>query len=223
MIGNDGIEMVIKDDIHGFDLQGIAIVFEDITDALGRVVYPAVNLSCRRRHYDFPVAGEQPIYLNGYDEQQSLSKNIDANSIGFWMGFGDHYINVFTVLRTLGFLSHLPVTPTTGQEVLPLKIVKALLPDPMTLAPGYTGNICIGNFVKGWKDGKEREMLIYQVSDHKQCYEEVESRAISYTAVVPPVAAAILIAFGTWDVKKMVNVEETPGALFRFFSSFYQA
>ena len=161
-----------------------------------------------KRVYDFPVVGSQPIYLNGHDELHSLSKNIDADSIRFWMGFGDHYINVFTVLRTLGFLSHLPVTLTTGQEVVPLKVVKALLPDPMTLAPGYTGNTCIGNFVKGWKDGKKREVLIYQVSDHKKCYEEVESQGISYTAGVPPVAAAMLVATGEWDTKTMVNVEE---------------
>jgi len=72
-----------------------------------------------KRIYDFPVIGSCPIYLNGHDELHSLSKNINANSIRFWMGFGDHYINVFTVLRTLGFLSHLPVTLTTGQEVVP--------------------------------------------------------------------------------------------------------
>ncbi len=161
-----------------------------------------------KREYDFPVVGNQPIYLNGHDELHSLSKNIDADNIRFWMGFGDHYINVFTVLRTLGFLSHLPVTLTTGQEVVPLKLVKALLPDPMTLAPGYTGNTCIGTFVKGWMEGKKREILIYQVSDHKKCYEEVESQGISYTAGVPPVAAAMLVASGEWDVKKMVNVEE---------------
>ncbi|HOB61555.1 MAG TPA: saccharopine dehydrogenase family protein [Candidatus Competibacteraceae bacterium] len=161
-----------------------------------------------KRVYDFPVVGPCPIYLNGHDELHSLSQNIDANSIRFWMGFGDHYINVFTVLRTLGFLSHLPVTLTTGQEVVPLKVVKALLPDPQTLAPGYTGNTCIGNFVKGWKDGKPREVFIYQVSDHKKCYEEVESQGISYTAGVPPVAAAMLVAEGVWDPKTMVNVEE---------------
>ncbi len=145
-----------------------------------------------KRVYDFPVVGPCPIYLNGHDELHSLSKNIDANSIRFWMGFGDHYINVFTVLRTLGFLSHLPVTLTTGQEVVPLKVVKALFPDPKTLAPGYTGKTCIGNFVKGWKDGKPREVFIYQVSDHKH----------------PPVAAAMLVAQGIWDPKTMVNVEE---------------
>ncbi len=75
---------------------------------------------------------------HGHDELHSLSKNIDANSIRFWMGFGDHYINVFTVLRTLGLLDHLPVD-VDGQEVVPLKVVKAVLPDPQTLAAGYTG------------------------------------------------------------------------------------
>ncbi len=161
-----------------------------------------------KRTYDFPVVGEQAVYLNGHDELHSLSKFIDARSIRFWMGFGNHYINVFTVLRTLGFLSHLPVKLTTGQEVVPLKLVKALLPDPKTLAPGYTGKTCIGNFIKGWKNGKKREVLIYQVSDHKKCYQEVGSQGISYTAGVPPVAAAMLIAEGTWDSKTMVNVEE---------------
>jgi saccharopine dehydrogenase-like NADP-dependent oxidoreductase len=161
-----------------------------------------------KRVHDFPVVGRQPVYLNGHDELHSLWKNIDANSIRFWMGFGDHYINVFTVLRTLGFLNHLPVRLATGQDVVPLKVTRALLPDPKTLAPKYTGNTCIGNFAKGWKDGKRREVFIYQISDHKKCYEEVESQAISYTAGVPPVAAAMLMAQGIWDPKTMVNVEE---------------
>jgi saccharopine dehydrogenase-like NADP-dependent oxidoreductase len=161
-----------------------------------------------KRVYDFPAAGPQPVYLTGHDELHSLSRHIDANSIRFWMGFGDHYINVFTVLRTLGLLSHLPVTLDTGQEVVPLKVVKALLPDPQTLAAGYTGKTCIGNIVKGTKDGEAREVFIYQVSDHAQAFEEVESQGISYTAGVPPVAAAVLIAQGVWDTGTMVNVEE---------------
>ncbi|MCK7579118.1 MAG: saccharopine dehydrogenase family protein [Chromatiales bacterium] len=154
-----------------------------------------------KRVYDLPVVGPSPIYLNGHDELHSLSQNIDAESIRFWMGFGDHYINVFTVLRTLGFLNHLPVKLADGQEVVPLKMVKALFPDPQTLAPNYTGKTCIGNFVKGVKDGQPREVFIYQVSDHKAAYEEVESQGISYTAGVPPVAAAMLIADGTWDTQ----------------------
>jgi saccharopine dehydrogenase-like NADP-dependent oxidoreductase len=158
--------------------------------------------------YDFPVVGSQPVYLNGHDELHSLSKNIDANSIRFWMGFSDHYINVFTVLTNLGLISEKPIKIAEGVEVVPLKVLKALLPDPSSLAPNYTGKTCIGNFVRGEKDGKKKEIFIYNICDHAESYKEVESQAISYTAGVPPTAAAILIARGAWDVKTMVNVEE---------------
>jgi saccharopine dehydrogenase-like NADP-dependent oxidoreductase len=158
--------------------------------------------------YDFPVVGNCPVYLTGHDELHSLSKNIDANSIRFWMGFGEHYLNVFSVLTNLGLTSEKPIKIAEGVEIAPLKVLKALLPDPSSLAPNYVGKTCIGNFVKGTKDNKPREIFIYNVCDHAECYQEVESQAISYTAGVPPVAAAILVARGDWDVKHMVNVEE---------------
>lgn len=158
--------------------------------------------------YDFPVVGSCPVYLTGHDEIHSLSKNIDADSIRFWMGFGEHYLNVFSVLTNLGLTSEKPLKIAEGMEIAPLKVLKALLPDPASLAPTYVGKTCIGNFIKGTKDNKPREIFIYNICDHAECYQEVESQAISYTAGVPPVAAAILIARGDWDVKQMVNVEE---------------
>jgi saccharopine dehydrogenase-like NADP-dependent oxidoreductase len=124
------------------------------------------------------------------------------------MGFSDHYINVFSVLTNLGLTSEKPIKTAEGVEVVPLKVLKALLPDPLSLAPDYTGKTCIGNFVRGTKDGKEKEIFIYNNCDHADCYKEVESQAICYTAGVPPVAAAMLIAGGEWDTMAMVNVEE---------------
>jgi len=161
-----------------------------------------------KRIYDFPVVGKQPIYLNGHDELHSLFKNIDAESIRFWMGFSDHYINVFTVLTNLGLTSEKPIELAAGVQVVPLKMLKALLPDPSSLAPNYTGKTCIGNFIKGKKGGKNKKIFIYNTCDHAACYKEVGSQAISYTAGVPPAAAAILIAQGAWDAHVMANVEE---------------
>ena len=161
-----------------------------------------------KKVYEFPVVGKQTLYLTGHDEVHSLSKNIDVTSIRFWMGFGNHYINVFTVLTKLGLTSNLPVRTAEGVEVVPLKVLKALLPDPTSLAPGYTGKTCIGTLIRGKKEGGDFELFMYNVCDHADCYREVEAQAISYTAGVPPVAAAILIAKGVWDVKTMVNVEE---------------
>lgn len=158
--------------------------------------------------WDLPVVGEQKAYMTGHDEVHSLSANYPQADVRFWMGFGDHYINVFTVLKNFGLLSEQPVLTAEGQEVVPLKVVKAVLPDPASLAPDYTGKTCIGDLVKGTKDGKEVEVFVYNVADHKDAYNEVGSQGISYTAGVPPVAAAMLIAIGTWDTGTMVNVEE---------------
>ncbi|PWE27755.1 saccharopine dehydrogenase [Pararhodobacter marinus] len=160
------------------------------------------------KEWDLPVVGMQKAYMTGHDEVHSLATNYPQADVRFWMGFGDHYINVFTVLKNLGLLSEKPVTTAEGLEVIPLKVVKAVLPDPSSLAPDYVGKTCIGTVVKGTKDGKETEVFVYNVADHKDAYNEVGSQGISYTAGVPPVAAAMLIAQGTWDVSKMVNVEE---------------
>lgn len=161
-----------------------------------------------KRTDDLPVVGVQNSYLSGHDEIHSLSANLDVPNIRFWMGFGEHYINVFTVLQSLGLLSEQPVMTAEGQKVVPLKVVKAVLPDPSSLAPNYTGKTCIGDKVKGQIDGVDTEVFIYNVSDHKDAYNEVGSQGISYTAGVPPVAAALLVATGEWDAGKMVNVEE---------------
>jgi saccharopine dehydrogenase-like NADP-dependent oxidoreductase len=160
------------------------------------------------KEWDLPVVGKRQTYMTGHDEIHSLQRNLDVPNIRFWMGFGERYITVFTVLKNLGLLSEQPVTTAEGLEVVPLKVVKAVLPDPSSLAPNYTGKTCIGDLVEGVKDGKEREVFIYNVADHAEAYQEVGSQAISYTAGVPPVAAAMLIADGTWDPGTMVNVEE---------------
>lgn len=166
------------------------------------------------REWDLPVVGKRNAYLSGHDEVHSLAARYKDADVRFWMGFGEHYINVFTVLQNLGLLSEQPVKLANGDDVVPLKVVKAVLPDPASLAPDYEGKTCIGDLVKGTRDGKPGEVFIYNVADHKDAYTEVGSQGISYTAGVPPVAAAILIARGPWDVKKMANVEELPARPF---------
>lgn len=165
------------------------------------------------REWDLPVVGKQTAYLSGHDEVHSLSARYRDADVRFWMGFGAHYMNVFSVLKNLGLLSEHPVS-VEGQQVVPLKLVKAVLPDPATLAPDYTGKTCIGDLVKGTRDGKPGEVFIYNVADHAEAFAEVGSQGISYTAGVPPVAAAILIARGDWDVKRMANVEDLPARPF---------
>ncbi len=163
----------------------------------------------RSMEYDMPVVGKKKVYLMGHDEVHSLAINIKGvESVRFWMGFNDHYINCVDVLKNIGLLSHQAVTTSNGEEIVPLHVVKACLPDPGSLAKNYTGKTCIGTLITGKYQNKEKRVFIYNICDHQTCYEDVDSQAIAFTAGMPPVAAAVLIAKGEWDVKTMVNVEE---------------
>ncbi|TGZ34783.1 Carboxynorspermidine synthase [Photobacterium damselae subsp. damselae] len=163
----------------------------------------------RMMEFDFPVVGDQKVYSMAHDEVRSMAEYIPVKKrIEFWMGFGDNYLKYFNVMRDIGLLSPDPVTTVDGVTVSPLKVLKAILPEPTSLAKDYTGNTCIGTMVAGQKDGKERKVFIYNICDHKACYEEVESQAISYTTGVPAITAALLYFKGQWNQKGLFNVEQ---------------
>ncbi len=167
-----------------------------------------------RKEWVLPVVGSQTTYLTGHDELHSLSQHLNVPDIRFWMSFSDHYINVFTVLNNLGLLSEQTVRTAEGLDVVPLKLVKAVLPDPASLAPTYTGKTCIGTLVRGEQAGQAREIFLYNLCDHAECYQEVGSQAIAYTAGVPAATAALLVAEGIWDVRRMANIEQLPARPF---------
>ena len=174
-----------------------------------------VSVPChsKSRSYDFPVVGEHKVYSMGHDELHSLAANIPAKRIEFWMGFNDRYISVFNMLNRLGLLSG-DAVDVQGVPVVPLKLLKAVLPDPASLAAGYKGKVCVGCLIKGRNQGKQREIFIYSTCDHSDCYRDIGAQAISYTTAVPLVSAALMIARGDWNVGKLVNVEELDPDLF---------
>ena len=95
-----------------------------------------------------------------------------------------------------------------GKEIIPLKFLASLLPDPASLGPLTTGRTCIGDRVKGKKDGKVKEFFIYNICDHAECYGETGSQAISYTTGVPAMIGAMLIAQGKWLAPGVWNMEQ---------------
>lgn len=162
----------------------------------------------RMMEFDFPVVGKQKVYSMAHDEVRSMAEFIPAKRIEFWMGFSDSYLNFFNVMRTIGLLSPDPITTCDGITVEPLKVLKAILPDPTSLAPGYTGKTCIGTWLRGKKDGIAKSIFIYNICDHKASYIEVEHQAISYTTGVPAITAALLYFQGKWSEKGLFNVEQ---------------
>lgn len=169
--------------------------------------YVRIPHHSKQKDVTLPLVGDHTVYSMGHDELHSLPLAFpEAKRIEFWMGFGERYLTVFNVLNNLGLTSSVPVE-VDGVEIAPVRVVKALLPDPSSLAAGYTGSVCIGCDITGTKDGQPRRVFIYSTCDHTACFEEVGSQAISYTTGVPVMTAALLLADGTWAPKSLVHAE----------------
>jgi saccharopine dehydrogenase (NAD+, L-lysine-forming) len=161
------------------------------------------------RVFDFPEGiGPRKLYLMYHEELESLVKHLpEIRRARFWMTFSDSYLKHLEVLRNIGMTRIDPVF-YEGQEIIPLKFLKALLPDPASLGPLTKGRTCIGCVARGLKDGVERIVYVYNICDHEASYREVQSQAISYTTGVPAMIGAKQILTGTWRGAGVFNMEQ---------------
>ena len=158
--------------------------------------------------WDYPEIGPKDSYLLYHEEMESLVKNIKGlKRIRFFMTFGESYLTHMRVLENVGMLGIEPVEHN-GQKIIPIEFLKTLLPDPASLGERTKGKTNIGVVVTGMKDSKEKTIYIYQVSDHKACYKEVLSQAVSYTTGVPAMIGAKLMLEKKWWEAGVHNMEE---------------
>jgi len=158
--------------------------------------------------FDFPEIGSREMYLMYHEELESLVKNIKGlKRIRFWMTFGEEYLTHLRVLQNVG-MTRIDTVKYEGQDIVPLKFLKSVLPEPSSLGKNYKGKTNIGCLIKGVKDGEAREVYIYNVCDHAKCYQEVKSQAIAYTTGVPAMIGAMLMMTGVWSGTGVFNMED---------------
>ncbi|CAA6812100.1 MAG: Carboxynorspermidine dehydrogenase, putative (EC [uncultured Sulfurovum sp.] len=158
--------------------------------------------------WDYPEVGEKDSYLLYHEEMESLVKHIKGlKRIRFFMTFGQSYLTHMKCLENVGMLG-IKEVEHKGQKIIPMEFLATLLPDPASLGERTTGKTNIGIYAKGIKDGKEKTVYIYQVSDHEKCYEEVLSQGVSYTTGVPAMIGAKLMLENKWQNKGVYNMEE---------------
>lgn len=152
------------------------------------------------KEWDYPEVGVKNSYLLYHEELESLIRNIKGlRKIRFFMTFGESYLTHMKVLENIGFL-RIDEVAHKGGKIVPIEVLKTLLPDPASLASRTKGQTHIGCYMKGVKDGKERTIYIYNICDHEACYKEVNAQGVSYTTGVPAMIGAKLIVDGIWGI-----------------------
>ena len=84
--------------------------------------------------FDYPGVGEKKSFLLYHEELESLAKNLKGlKRIRFWMTFGEAYLKHLEVLQNIG-MTRIDEVEFNGQKIVPIKFLRALLPDPASLA-----------------------------------------------------------------------------------------
>lgn len=157
--------------------------------------------------FDFPE-GIGPVECVNVEHEEVLlvPRWVKCKRVTFKYGLGDEFINVLKTIKMLGLDNRFPIE-VKGCKVAPRDVVAACLPDPAHLGDQMFGKTCAGTWVKGSKDGRPREVYLYQVADNETCMKDYGVQAVVWQTAVNPVIAWELLEFKKWQGKGVLGPE----------------
>ena len=149
--------------------------------------------------FEFPD-GIGPVECVNVEHEEVLlvPRWVKCKRVTFKYGLGDQFIGVLKTIKMLGLDNKDPIK-VKGVQVAPRDVVAACLPDPAYLGDRMFGKTCAGTWVKGVKDGKPRQVYLYQVADNETCMAKYGVQAVVWQTGVNPVIAMELLATGVWQ------------------------
>ena len=147
--------------------------------------------------FDFPEIGPVEVVNVEHEEVLLVPRWLKTKRVTFKYGLGDEFISVLKTLHKLG-LDNKNKIKVKGVDVAPRDLVAASLPDPAHLGGKMHGKTCAGTWVKGMKDGKKREVYLYQIADNQDCMTKWGCQAVVAQTAFTPVIAMDLLEHGIW-------------------------
>lgn len=161
-----------------------------------------------RKELNYPNIGKRSSYMIYHEELESLVKNFPhIKRARFWMTFGDEYLMHLQVIQNIGMASIEPIN-FEDKKIVPLQFLKAVLPDPGSLAENYKGETSIGCRIKGVKNDKPKTYYIYNNCKHQNAYSETRTHGVPFTTGVPAMIGAMMVLTGEWSKTGVFNVED---------------
>jgi saccharopine dehydrogenase (NAD+, L-lysine-forming) len=141
-----------------------------------------------------------------HEEVLLVPRWVNCKRVTFKYGLGDQFIGVLKTLKMLGLDNKDPID-VKGVKVAPRDVVAACLPNPAHLGDRMFGKTCAGTWVKGLKDGRPRQVYLYQVADNETCMRKYGVQAVVWQTAVNPVIAMELLVSGKWQGKGVLGPE----------------
>jgi saccharopine dehydrogenase (NAD+, L-lysine forming) len=124
----------------------------------------------------------------------------------FKYALGDDFMNAMDIFKSVNIDNKEPIN-VKGVQVAPRDVIVAAAPDPNEIGKKYVGQTAAGTWVKGKKDGMEREVYLYQVADNQECVQKYGTQV-----VVAQTAFTSAILLELIDAGKMAGYKGNPEA-----------
>ncbi len=148
--------------------------------------------------FEFPEGiGKIEVVNVEHEEVLLVPRWVNTRRVTFKYGLGDQFIGVLKTLHMLGLDNKEPIK-VKDVMVAPRDVVAACLPDPAHLGDRMFGKTCAGTWVKGTKDGKPRQVYLYQVADNEECMHQWGCQAVVAQTAFNAVIGWDLLEHGQW-------------------------
>jgi saccharopine dehydrogenase-like NADP-dependent oxidoreductase len=157
--------------------------------------------------FEFPEGiGKVEVVNVEHEEVLLIPRWVKAKRVTFKYGLGDQFIGVLKTLHMLGLDNKEPIK-VKGVQIAPRDVVAACLPDPARLGDRMFGKTSAGTWVKGVKDGKSRQVYLYQVADNAECMQKWGCQAVVAQTAFNAVIGWDLLEHGQWKGKGVLGPE----------------
>lgn len=141
-----------------------------------------------------------------HEEVVLVPRWISCRRVTFKYGLGQEFIDILKTLHLLG-LDNKNKINVKGVHVAPRDVVAACLPNPAHLGDRMSGKTCAGTWVKGTKDGKPRQVYLYQVADNETTMRKYGVQVVVWQTAVNPVIMMELMHTKQWQGAGVLGAE----------------
>lgn len=129
-----------------------------------------------------------------------------VKKVTFKYALGSDFIEKLKFLHEIGLDRTEPVD-VRGGTVSPRDVVAAVVPDPAKMGDKFVGRAIVGTWIIGRKDGKPREVFLYQMADAQETMRTTGSQVVGWQTGFNPVLAMELLATGAWSGRGVLGPE----------------
>ena len=146
------------------------------------------------------VEHEECVLMPRFLEKYGLER------VTFKIALDDNLVKALKVINALGLRSLQPVE-VDGVKVIPRDVVAACAPQPKDLGDEMIGKMCVGIHCKGIKDGRTREIFMYQPFDNQLSMKNWEMQAVVAQTGFGAAVGIELIGRGIWQDQGVYSPE----------------